>query len=88
MADSPLTSEVEDEPQQAVVDLPKFQKYLRKFVLTYYDEDEFDGTEAALDTGLQDPVNNDVIKRFISDNQIRALLVRANITKGPFSSSH
>ena len=81
MADSPHDSEREDE-SQAVVDLPKLTKYLRKITLTFFDEDDFVATEQPLDAALGDPANKEVVKRFISDLQVRALVVRGIANKG------
>lgn len=83
MADSPHDSEREDE-SQAVVDISKLTKYLRKITLTFFDDDDFVATDQPLDSALADPGNKEVIKRFISDSQVRALVVRGIANKGKF----
>lgn len=81
MADSPHDSEREDEPQ-AVVDLTKLNKYLRKISLTFFDEEDYVATEQPLDAALSDPAHKEVIKRFTGDSQVRALVVRGIANKG------
>lgn len=82
MADSPHESEREDEQQATHVDLAKMKKYIRKITLIFFDDDDFLDTQKPLDTALSDPANNEFIKRFISDSQIRAIVVRGSTNKG------
>ena len=81
MADSSHESDREDE-QQAVVELAKFKKYVRKVSLTFFDDDDYVATEQPLDAALADPGNSEVVKRFLSDTQLRALVIRGIANRG------
>lgn len=64
----------------AIVDYGEFANYIRKAATILLPEE--DATAPALNGVLDDKVNQDCIKKFLSDPQIQALYVQRTCLKG------
>lgn len=82
MVDTLLDSAESANQQQAVVDVAKLKVYVSKVVRTFFDEETFTGVDGSLGECLEDRRNDEVLQKYISDAQLRALLVRGVPSKG------
>lgn len=81
MGDSLDGSENSPESQNVVVvDFQDFANYLRRAATVLLPEDDI--VPPALNTALDDKVNQDCIKKFISDPQVSSLYVQRFSSKG------
>lgn len=64
----------------AIVDYAEFANYIRKAATILLPEE--DVTAPALNVALDDRVNQDCIKKFLSDSQIQALYIQRTSSKG------
>lgn len=81
MGDSLDGSENAPEAQNVVVvDFQEFANYLRRAATVLLPEDDI--VPPALNTALNDKVNQDCIRKFISDPQVAALYVQRFSLKG------
>lgn len=64
----------------AIVDYGEFANYIRKAATILLPEE--DATAPALNVALDDKVNQDCIKKFLSDSQIQALYIQRTSSKG------
>lgn len=81
MGDSLDNTDTSVETQNvAIVDYGEFANYIRKAATILLPEE--DATAPALNVALEDKVNQDCIKKFLSDSQIQALYVQRTCSKG------
>lgn len=72
-------------PAVSIADVSDFCKYVRKIIPCLLDEN--DESCEQLDNALKDKNNLEIIKKYISDPQIPALLVQRLSQKGMFLDS-
>lgn len=81
MGDSLEATDTSVETQNvAIVDYGEFANYIRKAATILLPEE--DATAPALHAVLEDKVNQDCIKKFLSDPQIQALYIQRTCSKG------
>jgi len=64
----------------SIANYDAFANYLRKAVTILLPEE--DVVPASLNNALDDPVNQETIRKFLSDPQVQALYVQRNCIKG------
>lgn len=64
----------------SIANYDAFANYLRKAVTILLPEE--DVVPESLNSALDDPVNQDIIRKFLSDPQVQALYVQRNCIKG------
>lgn len=64
----------------SIANYDAFANYLRKAVTILLPEE--DVVPESLNNALDDPVNQDIIRKFLSDPQVQALYVQRNCIKG------
>lgn len=81
MGDSLENTDTSVETQNvAIVDYGEFANYIRKAATILLPEE--DATAPDLNAVLDDKVNQDCIKKFLSDPQVQALYIQRICTKG------
>lgn len=65
----------------AIIDFDNFSNYLRKAITVLLPEDDMKSF-GPLNAALEDSVNQDCIRKFISDPQTQALYIQRNCFKG------
>lgn len=81
MGDSLENTDTSVETQNvAIVDYGEFANYIRKAATILLPEE--DATAPALNAVLEDKINQDCIKKFLSDPQIQALYIQRTCSKG------
>lgn len=78
------TETAADAPNVTIVDYGAFTNYLRKAATILLPEE--DAVPPALNVALEDPTNQDCIKKFLSDPQIQSLYIQRSCSKGKKSS--
>lgn len=71
---------VETVPNITIVDYGAFANYIRKAVTILLPEE--DVVPPALNLALEDPDNQERIKKFLADSQVQALYIQRNCLKG------
>lgn len=64
----------------SIANYDAFANYLRKAVTILLPEE--DVVPESLNNALDDPVNQDIIRKFLSDPQVQALYIQRNCIKG------
>ncbi|XP_037905377.1 dynein heavy chain, cytoplasmic isoform X4 [Hermetia illucens] len=73
------TETAADAPNVTIVDYGAFTNYLRKAATILLPEE--DAVPPALNVALEDPTNQDCIKKFLSDPQIQSLYIQRSCSK-------
>lgn len=83
MGDTPEQQDVSLETSNAaIVGFEAFANYLRKASSILLPEDDGHIVSPALNIALDDKLNQDCIRKFISEPQVQALYIQRSCTKG------